>query len=307
MSSPNHNDRQLAFWAERDKPEITPSLSGRGVVIVGGGKYSACAYVTIRVLRHVGCTLPIELWHLGEETPPVEQYGVKCVDATVIRESLKGTANELLRLSGWELKVFAVRNSSFREVLYLDADSYPVRDPTFLFDEPKYSEHGSIFWADQFLMDLKKEVWDTVGVPYLKEPDFESGQFVVDKLRCWKALCLTHWMNQRSNYYYDLFWGDKSTFHLCWRALKMNYGMPYKRWVNCGGTMVQHDFQGRALFNHRNRDKFTLEKDKEGFSVFSTTAQDKKTFNLYLQLETECHQFLEELSNLVVDNNRSIR
>ena len=61
---------------------------GRGIVICGGGaKYFPCAWVAVKMLRHLGCTLPIELWHLGarEMTPEmralVAPLGVRCVDA----------------------------------------------------------------------------------------------------------------------------------------------------------------------------------------------------------------------------------
>ena len=44
---------------------------GRGIVVCGGGdKYFPCAWVCIRMLRHVGCTLPIELWHVGQAELP---------------------------------------------------------------------------------------------------------------------------------------------------------------------------------------------------------------------------------------------
>ena len=40
--------------------------TGRGIVVAGGGnRYFACAWVCIRMLRALGCTLPVELWHLG--------------------------------------------------------------------------------------------------------------------------------------------------------------------------------------------------------------------------------------------------
>jgi len=39
---------------------------GRGIVICGGGaKYFPAAWVCIHMLRHLHCTLPIQLWHLG--------------------------------------------------------------------------------------------------------------------------------------------------------------------------------------------------------------------------------------------------
>lgn len=40
---------------------------GKGIVIYGGGvRYFANAWISISLLRELGCKLPIELWHLGE-------------------------------------------------------------------------------------------------------------------------------------------------------------------------------------------------------------------------------------------------
>ncbi len=38
---------------------------GRGIVIAAGGDLLPGAYVTCRLLRGFGCTLPIEIWSLG--------------------------------------------------------------------------------------------------------------------------------------------------------------------------------------------------------------------------------------------------
>jgi hypothetical protein len=62
--------------------------SGRGVVILGGGKHFASAYVTLSVIRHVGCDLPVEVWYLGRnremldwQAALLQQLGATCIDA----------------------------------------------------------------------------------------------------------------------------------------------------------------------------------------------------------------------------------
>jgi alpha-N-acetylglucosamine transferase len=37
----------------------------------------------------------------------------------------------------------AIQNSAFTDVLFLDSDSFPVRDPEFLFDTPEYEQTGA--------------------------------------------------------------------------------------------------------------------------------------------------------------------
>lgn len=35
-----------------------------------------------------------------------------------------------------------------REVLLLDCDNIPVRDPSYLFSNPDYQQYGNLFWPD---------------------------------------------------------------------------------------------------------------------------------------------------------------
>ncbi|HEX8913936.1 MAG TPA: hypothetical protein VF796_16425 [Humisphaera sp.] len=233
---------------------------GRGIVICGGGaKYFTCAWVCINMLRRLGCALPVELWHLGaDEMPPalrslVEPLGVRCVDGAAMRVTRPARI-----LNGWELKPYAIIHSAFREVLALDADNVPVIDPTYLFDAPEYAGCGAVFWPDYGRLARSRAAWSLTGVEYRDEPEFESGQIVVDKSRCAEPLSLTMWMNEHSDFWYRHVHGDKETFHLAWRKLDRPYAMPPYPIHTLGGTMCQHDFQGRRVFQHRNLRKWSL-------------------------------------------------
>ncbi len=252
-------------WAEftiRNLPADPPaSWCGRGVVIVGGGKYWASTYVTVRVLRHVGCTLPIEVWYLGckGEIDPwreslLARHNVTCVDADRVRKR-----HPMRIMNGWELKPFALLHSRFREVLYLDADCYPNRNPEFLFDERDYRQCGAIFWQDPPSMRLKPSAWTAFGVPYRNEPAFESGQIVLDKARCWRPLALAVHYNAHSDFYYQTgCYGDKDLFHMAWRKLGYEYAQPPHRPGGGGWGLYQNDFAGNGLFIHRIHDKWRL-------------------------------------------------
>ena len=48
----------------------------KGIVLCAGGlKYMTNAFVCIHRLRSVGCTLPIEIAHYGEEEIPWKKFG----------------------------------------------------------------------------------------------------------------------------------------------------------------------------------------------------------------------------------------
>jgi hypothetical protein len=274
------------------------SHAGRGVVIVGGGKYFAAAYVTIRVLRHVGCRLPIQLWHLaGEMDEPmrrlVQPHGVTCVDADHFAERQPFRFLHGHWWKGWQLKPYAVAHSPFREVLYLDADCYPTRDPEFLFDWPPYRQHGAIFWPDLPSSHglLPAGSWEIFGTTPGGLP-LESGQFVIDKQQCWPEMQLTLWYNARADLLYHLLWGDKDTFNIAWRRLGKEFSMPSR---HCGWethTILQYGPGEEVLFQHRCQDKFRLLAGD-----FETTRQMYKVnrFQPRLLHEERCFQFLEEL------------
>src|SRR6266536_5431931 len=107
---------------------------------------------------------------------------VECVDAFKVRRRFP-----VRILHGWELKAYALLHSSFSEVLLLDADNVPVVNPEFLFDTPQFKATGAIFWPDypQPKMEKTTAIWRSCGLRQPNEPEFESGQVVVDKQRCW--------------------------------------------------------------------------------------------------------------------------
>lgn len=289
-----------------------PRGDGRGIVIVGGGPYFPGAYALIRLLRHLGCALPIELWQLPSESGAEERAAIAGLNVRLMNPASFG---DFRILRGWQLKPIAALFSAFSECICLDADSYPVRNPEFLFETPEYQKHGAIFWPDYEPEDLKARTWRTLGMDERSEWDFESGQYVVNRDRCWLELRLTHWMNQHSDYYYRLdgegsaaatwrIWGDKSTYHLAWRRLGSDYAMPSVRPGWLVHTILQHGFDGEVLFQHRCRDKFVIgNQDKGGRKVFASTPQTKGDGVLSAEdwkHESLCLEYVTELASRVV-------
>lgn len=258
----------LACLAEQFRAEPCPPgrHEGRGVVVgAGGAKYFGCAWVCFSMARWLGCSLPFQFWHLGRgEMDPQMRAAAEAVDIEVVdaRTVAAALPTPPRILNGWELKPFAVMHSKFREVLYLDADCLPVVNPEFLFDTPEYRRHGAVFWPD-LPPNSKSEwlngtCWYNFGLEYRKEPAFETGQFLIDKGRCWDALRLTCWVNEHSDYFYRFLFGDKDTFHLAWRKIGREYAMPPTPAGWHHPSILQHDFSGRRVFEHACRGKERL-------------------------------------------------
>lgn len=279
--------RGLLEEAVRQKHDYPKGrFESRGIVICGGGwKYFPAAYVAIRALRHLGCELPIELWHLGpaemtrEMREIVSAFNVETVDGHEIAKEYPVRC-----LRGWELKCYALIHSRFKEVILLDSDNVPIRDPEFLFDTPQYKELGAIFWPDYGRFAREHVIWEITGLAYRDEPEFESGQIVIDKERCWHALQISMHMNEHSDFYYRHILGDKDTFHIAWRLLRQDYAMPAYEIHPMRYTMCQHDFDGNRLFQHRNMDKWRVGGHNVPIEGFA--------------LQDECNSWLVELADL---------
>ena len=286
MSEPDLRE-QLAAAASADSPFPEDRFAGRGIVIcAGGARLFTCAWVAIALLRrHLACTLPIEVWHLGPEEmgPPMrgllEELDAQPVDAFEVAKR-----HQVERLGGWELKPYAVMHSRFREVLLLDADNVPVRDPSFLFDRPEFRDTGALFWPDIVRLSPDNEIWAISGLSYRDMWSVESGQMVLDKSRCWRALSLSHWINQHSHVFYQFLHGDKDTLVIAWLMLAQPYQFIRHSPKLLEATLCQRDPEGAVLFQHRNGAKWILDGNNPRIDGF--------------RLEGECRALLRELARL---------
>jgi hypothetical protein len=290
-----HRAHQIA--ADRFLARLPPypgtSPGGRGVVLAGGGnRYFPSLYVTIRALRHVGCSLPVQVWYLGREGEMpgghrrlLARWGVECVDATA------GHPGRLYRiLNGWQLKVFALAHCPFEEALLLDADCYPVRDPSLLFEDPGYRGAGAVFWPD--LPTGAAVDWRPFGVPPSPRVTIDSAAVLVNKRLCWRPLQLAWWYNDHSDWSYAHGYGDKHTFEVAWQRCQV----PSVMYTEVADWAV-HSFRhvgpdGRPLFVHRCRDKFRF-----GPAPFVTDQNFEANHYLpSLPLEAECFAWLADLA-----------
>lgn len=262
--------RESEHFIERI-PKYPDRFAGNGIVICAGGiKYLTCAWVCVNMLRKLGCYLPIEIWHLGKGelnktiTRLLVKRNVVFVDASELRAKYP-----VRTLEGWPLKAYAIINSRFQNVLLLDADNVPVTNPEYLFTTHAFKRTGAVFWPDFGRLAPDRAIWKICGIRYQNEPEFESGQVLVNKAKCWNALNLALWYNEHADYYYQHIHGDKETFHMAFRKLSQPYAMPKTPILSLDGVvMCQHDFQGKRVFQHRNLRKWELYQNNPAVNGF---------------------------------------
>jgi alpha 1,3-mannosyltransferase len=183
---------------------------GRGIVLTAGDDQAPFLLTIIPTFRKLGCDLPIEVMYLGESDLS-EDYrsDLEALDGVVTRDIAQMVNDEGWKLAGWAAKPFAILYSSFREAIFIDADSLFFKSPEVLFEDPAYVKTGALFFKDRLIMPENKKRWLQQILPkpisrQVKQSRMwtgdsghmqESGVVVVDKWRHFVALMFVTRMN----------------------------------------------------------------------------------------------------------------
>ena len=216
---------------------------GKGIVLTAGDDQAPYLLTSIPIFRQMGCDLPIEVMYLGDSDLSEDfRSDLEALDGVVTRDIAQMVNDEGWRLAGWAAKPFAILFSSFREVIFIDADSLFFKSPEVLFEEPAYKDTGALFFKDRLIMPENKKRWLQQILPkpiskQVKQSRFwtgdsghmqESGVVVVDKFRHYLALLLVTRMNGPDRDgnkdegrigVYDMVYGDKETFWIGWELV----------------------------------------------------------------------------------------
>jgi len=237
---------------------------GRGIVMTGGNRDTTSRLlVALRILRKEHkSTLPVELFTFPDEIS----------DRTVLDE-LKELGAKVKELQGksklniwknFQIKADAIISSSFDEVLYLDSDNIPLRDPSYLFDSEFYKGEGrpkAVFWPDLNKDHPDNPIWRLMGKTCNNtEFEVESGQVLISKSGNHgfnlAALHVAAHMQEDHEFYFSLSGGDKDTFRYGFWALQVPYAVS-PRWLSSLGFHSEYDnrFCGIAMLQYEIIDR----------------------------------------------------
>lgn len=183
---------------------------GRGIVLTAGNDQVAYLLTQIPILRKIGCDLPIEVMYVGDnDLNRDSRQDLEDLDGVVTRD-----IGAMVHASGWDIaswaaKPFAILLSSFREVIFIDADSFFFVSPEVMFDYPEYVRTGALFFRDRLIMPESKKSWLQSILPQpvsknVKQSRLwkgesghqqESGVLVVDTHRHFMAMLFVTRMN----------------------------------------------------------------------------------------------------------------
>ena len=266
---------------------------GRGVVLCAGGPiHLANAYVCLKFLRTF-TDLPVELFYAGPVEMPEGVDDLLQKDfAPIVLADITGRKFreehpflDIRNFRGCQIKPYALLYSSFEEIFYIDVDNIPLQSPVTLFESEEYKQTGALFWPDlPITRSTTEELFQVFGVTaevLKRELEFESGQIVLNKRRCWRALltvCLANSdVENFREFCYRHTLGDKDTFRLAFQFAYQPYhlvphpplqvgsryfiipipltGFTIKIQHDLGSFyatgILQYDLAGRPLFAHK--------------------------------------------------------
>ena len=147
----------------------------RGVVTSAYKKVLPDIWILLSELCRLNVQLPVEVFYKPGE--------LTLDDINLLKKA--GTDAEFISLdvpiSSYALKPFFIKNSSFREVLWIDSDNFPIVNPEYLFSNPEYQKKGSLFWRDYRNFRLTADVFSIFDIPENDSEEFESGQLLINK------------------------------------------------------------------------------------------------------------------------------
>ncbi|KAK9807632.1 hypothetical protein WJX72_004823 [[Myrmecia] bisecta] len=249
----------------------------RGIIIPSGGTVLVTnAYIVIKILREFhNCKLPIDVVYNGpkeldEQTKRVLESKWENVSVIDAQDFPYPAHHRPVAVEHFVFKTYAFYHARFDQVLVLDSDSLPLRDPEELFNSREFQRSGNLFWAD-FSSKFPSKAYALFGLP-TPEPSAhwlrttESGEFLFDR-RVLADVAEWIWFvnSVGPSGIYKYMWGDKDTFQLAFnlagkgdafrqvpqypRALLCKVPGVGDKYDHVG--MLQSDMAGKPMFAHR--------------------------------------------------------
>jgi Mannosyltransferase putative len=242
--------------------ECPREVAGKGIVLCGASDSIVSVWVSIRMLRHLGCELPIELWCYKPESLKQEERWIPLLEKQRVNIRFASEHAESVGRRDLYLPIFGVMHSSFDEVLYLDG-AVPVQNVSSLMHSPEFRESGAVFWAGNGSVARENPIWRILDL----EPSpgrFDTAQFLVCKSKVWEALAFAGWIAEEGldeTVHPNIRRGvQKDACFLAWTKFGSAYHLPKKapELLKIPGTrscrphaVTQYDFVDYPIFQRR--------------------------------------------------------
>ena len=263
--------------------EINALNEGKGIVICAGCVHFVSSIITIEMLIKQNENIQIEWYYVGDELIEIQkQYllsktNIKLINCLDILPSWFNEKIDVHNLKGFMIKPFALMMSNFEDILLLDGDNIPLCNVLELFNCQEYLKHGNIFWKDVLFLSKKinKKIYDNTsnfyenfGIKHYNYSPTESGQILINKKKCWKAICLSYFFNYHYNFFYKIFFGDKDLYYIAFEKTNTLFyqnkyyphgiGNEGEQFTKVNMLIQRNPINGDYAFLHRTLSKITI-------------------------------------------------
>lgn len=145
----------------------------KGYVIIGGGPYSWLSYLVVKQIRATGSILPIEVFIPSQKEYEPEyceeilpRYNARCI---VLDPEIGALVLKVVKIGGYQFKMLAILQSSFENVMYMDSDLFPVKNPEHLFTSQLFEEKGLFLWPDAWARTTNPYFHDIAEHPVIEK------------------------------------------------------------------------------------------------------------------------------------------
>ena len=303
------------FVSQLPSPELPPLpyvKGSRGIVTSAVASFMPVLVVSIRMLRRTGSTLPVEVFIEAATvsdlnsaicTTMLPSLNARCMPL----EEILSTAPLPGNVSHYQLKAFALIFSTFERVTWLDADNFPVTDPSVLFDQEPMLSSGLVTWPDYWASTASPLFYDIANissVPDISErASTESGQLFISKeTHASTLLLITYYNYYGPSHYYRLLSqgavgeGDKETFLAAALALNAPF-YAVDAYVQAFGHHAHDGFHGVASLqpnpqaDYQVRNQLLDAKRRELFVHCQTVKTDAATISTQFRTEIKQRMF----------------
>ncbi|OJK04090.1 hypothetical protein ASPACDRAFT_57427 [Aspergillus aculeatus ATCC 16872] len=285
---------------ERAPPELNYQPHTRGLVSTAGGPYLPVLLISLRMLRRTGSTLPMEVFLADWE----EYDGYLCqvvlpslnAQCVVLSEILEAVPDSTNKIEKYQYKIFAMLFSSFEEILFLDADAFPLQKPEELFTADPFKSKGLVTWPDfwrpttsplYYKISSPKESGTQPAKPTALRQSTESGEVLVSKRTHLRTLLLAAYYNfYGPSHYYPLLSqgaageGDKETFLAAANALDEPFYQVSEP-IRAVGRRTPDGFAGSTMVQYSPMEDYALTK-KGIWRVKGVTAPTPSPFFVHV-------------------------
>lgn len=144
---------------------IAGDFKGNGILYAGGGQYNWLVLISIKMLRDLGSKLPIEVFIPNENEYSVDLcnnvfpvFGAKCILMSDYIDTRR------IRFKGYQLKSMALLLTSFENVLLLDSDNIPLKNPDLLFINEPFTSTGLVVWPDFWRRSTSPKFYEIANI-----------------------------------------------------------------------------------------------------------------------------------------------